>query len=191
MILSAVTADGLRALADEDLAARAARDFDAFAELYGRYLCRIYRFLRAQTPDDPTAEDLTAHTFFRALSSADTFQGHGSYRSWIYRIAHNTLQTWRTRRAAGPVVVEEVPEPHDPAPSPAAAVVRGEERRLVWQLVATLPPAQREVLTLRYLEDLTTEEIAGITRRSRGAVRILLHRARASLRRAIEDGGHR
>ena len=191
MILSAVTADGLRALADEDLAARAARDFDAFAELYGRYLCRIYRFLRAQTPDDPTAEDLTAHTFFRALSSADTFHGRGSYRSWIYRIAHNTLQTWRSKRAAGPVILEQVPEPLDPSPTPAAAVVSGEERRLVWELVATLPPAQREVLTLRYLEDLTTEEIAGITRRSRGAVRILLHRARASLRRAIEDGGHR
>lgn len=178
-----------RDLPDELLAIRSVDDLDAFTELYDRYLCRIYRFVRAQTPDEATAEDLTAHTFFRALSGAGSFKGHGSYRSWLFRIAHNTVATWRLNRSRRPIVVEDLPERTDPGPSPAAVVLAEEEKNLVWRVVSSLAPAQREVLSLRYLEDLTTDEIADVTGRSRGAVRILLHRARTALRRAFEERG--
>ena len=187
MVVATVHESALSDLADETLAARAGRDFDAFAELYNRYLCRIYRFVRAQTPDESTAEDLTAQTFFKALSSARSFRGHGSYRAWIFRIARNTIVTWRMRRERAPLIVGDIPDPVDPAPTPAAAVVTGEEELLIRRLVVALPPAQREVLSLRYLEDLSTEEVASITGRSRGAIRILLHRARASLRSQLRD----
>jgi RNA polymerase sigma-70 factor (ECF subfamily) len=176
-------------VADEVLAGRADTDLEAFSELYDRYLCRIYRFVRSQTADEATAEDLTAHTFFRALSSASSFKARGSYRSWLFRIAHNTVATWRAHRSKAPVVVEEVPERSDPDPSPASIVVSGEERSVLWKLVSALAPAQREVLALRYLEDLTTAEIADVTGRSHGAIRILLHRARNSLRKALEEKG--
>ena len=176
-------------LSDELLAERAETDLDAFTELYSRYLCRVYGFVRSQTPDEASAEDLTAQTFFRALAGAGSFSGRGSYRAWLFRIAHNTLASWRLHRSKAPIAVEELPEQTDPAPSPASVVLAGEERSLVWRLVSSLPQAQREVLALRYLDDLTTEEIAHVTDRTRGAVRILLHRARNSLRRALEQKG--
>lgn len=174
-------------LSDETLAIRLTQDLDSFAELYDRYLCRVYRFVRSQTPDDSTAEDLTAHTFFRALSSAESFRAEGTYKAWLFRIAHNTLATWRRKQSSAPITVEELPEHTDPAPSPATVALDTEEKQLVWTLVSSLPPTQREVLALRYLDDLTTEEIADVTKKSRGAVRILLHRARNSLRRALEE----
>lgn len=189
MTFTSVHEEVMRDVTDEVLASRASTDFDAFTELYNRYMCRIYRFIRSQTPDDSVAEDLTAQTFFNALSSAGSFRGRGSYRAWIFRIARNAVATWRTIRSKGPVAVDELPDPADPAPSPATAVVRGEERVFVRKLVSMLPPAQREVLSLRYLEDLSTEEVARITGRTRGAVRILLHRARMSLRSTLEQGG--
>ena len=189
MAVAALEEDQIRELADESLAQRADVDLGAFTELYSRYLCRVYGFVRSQTPDEATAEDLTAQTFFRALTGAGGYTGEGTYRSWLFRIAHNTVVTWRASHAKAPLAVEEVPEHTDPSPSPASIVVAGEERSLVWRLVSRLGPAQREVLALRYLEDLTTEEIAQVTRRSKGAVRILLHRARNSLRRALEDKG--
>lgn len=170
---------------DKTLAEQAPDDFDAFAELYRRYLCPVYRFIRSQTPDDATAEDLTAHVFFKALSAAASYRGDGSYSSWIFRIAHNAIATWRQRLARA-VVTEEIPEEVDPTPSPASQVITGEERDLVWQTVAQLPPAQREVVALRYIQDFSIEEVADITRRSRGAVRILLHRARGRLRKALD-----
>jgi len=171
---------------DRTLAHLAASDFDAFAELYRRYLCPVYRVVRAQVPDDATAEDLTAHVFFKALSSAGSYRGEGSYSAWIFRIAHNSLATWRRTAGRSAEVVEEVPESVDPTPSPASQVIVGEERHLVWQTVSELPPAQREVVALRYIEDFSIEEVAEITRRSRGAVRILLHRARTRLRKALD-----
>ena len=143
---------------DGTLAHLAASDFDAFAELYRRYLCPVYRIVRAQVPDDATAEDLTAHVFFKALSSAGSYRGEGSYSAWIFRIAHNSLATWRRTAGRSAEVVEEVPESVDPTPSPAS----------------------------RYIEDFSIEEVAEITRRSRGAVRILLHRARTRLRKALD-----
>ncbi|HYZ46225.1 MAG TPA: RNA polymerase sigma factor [Actinomycetota bacterium] len=173
--------------ADEKiLAHKAGKDFEAFAELYRRYLCPIYRFVRSQVSDDATAEDLTAHIFFKALSSAGTFRGEGSYSAWIFRIAHNSIASWRERSTRAAVVTEEVPDEVDPTPSPASQVIVAEARDLVWDTVAQLPPAQREVVALRYIQDFSIEEVSEITRRSRGAVRILLHRARTRLRKALE-----
>lgn len=174
---------------DEVLARCADEDFESFAELYSRYLCRIYGFIRSQTPDEATAEDLTAQTFFKALANAGSFSGEGPYRAWLFRIAHNTVLTWRVSRAKAPLAIEELPEHIDPSPSPSSVVVAGEERTLLWRLVSSLAPAQREVLALRYLEDLSTEEIAVVTRRSRGAVRVLLHRARNALRHVLAERG--
>jgi RNA polymerase sigma-70 factor (ECF subfamily) len=79
-----------------------------------------------------------------------------------------------------------VPDEVDPTPSPPSQVIVGEARDIVWDTVAQLPPAQREVVALRYIQDFSIEEVSEITGRSRGAVRILLHRARTRLRKALE-----
>jgi RNA polymerase sigma factor (sigma-70 family) len=170
---------------DEQLAARAATDFDSFEELYRRYIVGMYRFMRSQTPDEATAEDLTAQVFFKALSSAGSFRGDGSYKSWLFRIAHNVLSTWRSRRGRA-LTVEEVPDEADPGPTPVSHAIATEERNVMWEEVADLPSAQQEVITLHYAEELSIEEVARATKRTRGAVRILLHRARHRLRHALE-----
>jgi RNA polymerase sigma-70 factor (ECF subfamily) len=170
---------------DELLAAKAVDDFTAFSELYRRYLNPIYGFIRSQIPDDTVAEDITAHVFFKALSSASTFRGDGTYRSWLFRIAHNSIFSWRDRSGRA-LAVAELPEKVDPAPSPATQAIASEAANVVWAKVAELPPAQREVITLKYADDLSTEEIASVTDRSRGAVRILLHRAKTRLRHSLE-----
>jgi RNA polymerase sigma-70 factor, ECF subfamily len=185
MALRSVQTTVLEGAQDDVLAKRAPEDFEAFAELYRRYLTPVYKFVRSQTPDEATAEDVTAHVFYKALASSATFRGDGSYRSWVFRIAHNSLVSWRSR-AGKAVIVEEVPETVDPSPTPASQALEREKRGFVWQTVAELPPAQREVVALRYLEDLDIEEIAEVSERSRGAVRILLHRARMRLRHALE-----
>lgn len=171
---------------DEDLAARAARDFAAFAELYQRYLEPVYRFVRAQTRDRATAEDLTAQVFLKALSAADTFKGDGTYRSWLFAIARNTVATWRAERKKKLVPIEDLPEHPDPAPSAQSLAIASEDRALLWTAVARLPEAQREVVRLRYRRELTIDEIARVTRRSSGAVRVLLHRARLRLQHLLK-----
>jgi len=167
------------------LAGRANEDIEAFAELYRRYLCPIYRFVRAQVADEATAEDITAQVFFRALRSARTFRGEGSYESWLFRIAQNSITSWYKDRRRGDIAIERVPEEADPSPSPATHLILEEARDALWRTVGQLPSTQREVVAMRYLSDLSVDEIAKLTRRSRGAVRILLHRARGKLRKVL------
>ena len=186
MTAEAVNVHGFSDLDDEVLALRVREDFDAFAELYRRYLHPLYRFVRSQVSDDATAEDVTAQVFFKALSSASTFRNEGSYRAWLFRIAHNSIVSWRTSKSNGVIVLDQMPDSVDPEPSPVAKAITDEESTLVRKKVLALPPAQREVVALRYLHDFSIEEIAGVTRRTRGAVRILLHRARSRLRRDLE-----
>ena len=185
-----VASSALERAHDSELAVRASEDIEAFGELYQRYLCPIYRWVRAQVPSDAVAEDLTAQVFFRALSSAATFKGDSPYQTWIYTIARNVVSTYRTRgpRTAGEVTI---PETEDPAPGPAARLVIEEEREAVRSMVTKLPPAQQEVVTLRYLRELSIGEVADATGKTAGAVRILLHRGRMSLLRALEERGLR
>jgi len=172
---------------DETLAALAAEDFEAFAELYRRHECVVFRVVRSRTPSDDVAEDITAHVFFKALLKAEEWRGEGSYRSWLYGIARNAVSTWRNQKDRADVVLEVVPDLEDPVPSPPAQVVIGEERDLIWRRVSELPDSQREAVVLRYMKELSIDEIAAITKRTKGAVRILLHRARCRLRRQMES----
>jgi RNA polymerase sigma-70 factor, ECF subfamily len=170
---------------DETLATRAAEDFEAFAELYRRYECVVFRVVRARTPSDDVAEDISAHVFFKALINADEWRGDGSYRAWLYRIARNAVSTWHTDNGRSAVVLEVVPDLEDPVPTPPTQIVIGEERDLIWKRVSELPDAQREAVVLRYMKEHSIDEIAAITKRTKGAVRILLHRARCRLRKRM------
>ena len=178
--------DVIHEVDDETLAALAAHDFEAFAELYRRYECVVFRVVRSRTPSDDVAEDITAHVFFKALLKAEEWRGEGSYRSWLYGIARNAVSTWRNQPGRAAVVLEAVPDLEDPVPTPPTQVVIGEERDLVWRRVSELPDAQREAVVLRYMKEHSIDEIASITKRTKGAVRILLHRARCRLRKQME-----
>lgn len=186
MTAASSMADREEWLSDEELAARSARDFAAFTILYERYLEPVYRFVRSQTRDRATAEDLTAQVFLKALGSAGTFKGDGTYRSWIFTIARNTVATWRSERKKALVPIEEIAHHPDPAPTAPTLAIESEDRALLWHAVSRLPDAQREVVRLRYRAELTIEEIARHTRRSSGAVRVLLHRARVRLQHLLK-----
>lgn len=155
------------------------------AELYRSYRNSVYRYLYARTHDDATAQDLTAHVFLKALAARHTFRGEGSYRAWLFAIARNTLTNFRTEKARLQIPVADIPDGSDEEDSPTVVALANEERDLIWDVVADLPEAQREVIRLRYLKDLTIDEIAGFTGRTTGAIRALLHRSQRSLRKRL------
>lgn len=173
------------AVFDEDLASISGSDLDAFSQLYERYEKRIFRYLRKLTRDEIAAEDLTAYVFFRAFRSADTFREDGSYSAWIFRIARNAANSWHAERARRDIPVDTMPDEPDPGHSVLADAIAAEEREVVRQMVADLPEAQREVLALRYWQELSVDEIARRTRRSAVAVRQLLFRARRAIGRRL------
>lgn len=171
---------------DEVLATRAREDREAFAELYRRHVDGVYRFMRYQAPDDE-AHDLTAQVFFNAYRASETFRGDSSYRTWLFRIARNTVVSFR--RSRKPIPVGDLPDAPDGAEDGADRAEAAETHRAVWDAIADLSPDDRECLELRFVEEIPPREIAEITGKTPGAVRVRIHRLVRKLRGALEERG--
>ena len=159
------------------LAAQA--DRAAFAVLYRRYLDRVYGYAFYQLGDHHDAEDATERIFLAALRALPEFRDQGStFRAWLFRIAHNTIANAhrsRTRRRTEPL-----PDDYEriaPNADPAGQVALADELREIRRAVGGMPEDRRQVILLRFVDDLSTAEIAQVLDRSPGAVRVLLHRA--------------
>lgn len=166
---------------DPDLVdvAAARADRAAFATLYRRYLERVYGYCFYQLGDHHDAEDATERTFMAALRGLDGFEDLGStFRAWLFRIARNTVaNAHRTRRRRR---TEPLPDSFErPAPNadPARLVALADELHEVRRAIGHMPEDRRQVILLRFVDGLSTAEVATVLERSPGAVRVLLHRA--------------
>lgn len=188
-----VHAQSAAGLADERALVEAARtSADAFGELYDRYFDRIYRYAYRKTNSREEAEDVTSLTFQRALEGLGKFEWRSlPFGAWLYRIASNAIID-RHRRAMPTVPVDDLAEGWDPLPTrvqPDELIERVEaHQELVWAL-ARLSADQREVLILRFSENLRFKEIGITMGRSEGAVKKLLYRALLALRSQLESLG--
>ena len=107
---------GSGAQEDEFLARQAHGDPQAFGELYGRYVERVYRFLLARMGSTEDAQDLTSQTFLAAWERIDSYGGRGSFGGWLFGIArHKLADHYRQRRAQ--VSLDDVEWLHHPDPS--------------------------------------------------------------------------
>jgi RNA polymerase sigma-70 factor (ECF subfamily) len=167
--------------ADPDLPAVLAAQVDreAFDVLYRRYLDRVYAYAFYQLGDHHDAEDATERTFLAALRALPEFRDEGAtFRAWLFRIAHNTLaNTLRSRSRRRTEALPEDLQRAAPDADPAQLVARADERRRILAAVRRLPDDRRQVILLRFVDGLSTREIAQVLDRSPGAVRVLQHRA--------------
>jgi RNA polymerase sigma-70 factor (ECF subfamily) len=167
--------------ADADLADVIAAQADraAFATLYHRYLDRVYGYAFYQLGDHHDAEDATERIFLAAMRAIPEFRDQGStFRAWLFRIAHNTVANAHRTRARQPA--DPLPDGFErPAPDadPARLVAQADELREVRTAIAEMPEDRRQVILLRFVDELSTAEIAEVLDRSPGAVRVLLHRS--------------
>lgn len=183
--------DGADAMRREELAIveRARSHPAAFAPLYERYVDAVFGYCYRRTSDRELAADLTHQVFDRALTALHRFAqrpGTGSFRSWIFTIAHNlVVDTHRLRRETTPI--ERLPSLRDPATSPEEAAIAREQRRALQAAFAQLTEGQRQVVELR-LAGLTGPEIAETLGMHLAAVKSTQFRAYARLRQILGDG---
>jgi RNA polymerase sigma-70 factor (ECF subfamily) len=154
-----------------------------FAEIYDRYVDRVYAFVSRRTFDRAAAEDVTSDVFQQALAHLRTFEWRGvPLAAWLFRIASNAIaDRWR----------QDARDSHDsPADVPDAHEAEELERRVIlFQLVDRLPDAQRQVIRLRFVEEKSIREIAAALDRSEGAVKQLQLRALENLRKGMGRRG--
>lgn len=176
--------------ADSDLLdVRAAQeDASAFGPIYRRYLEGVYGYAFYLLGDHHDAEDVTERTFLAALAAIGSFRDTGAtFRSWLFRIAHNQIvNALRTRARQRAVSLDRVEDTASSAIDPATAALADDQRRRLRRAIAALPEDRRQVVVLRFVDGLSAREIGDVLGRSEGAVRVLQHRALRQLSATIE-----
>jgi len=202
---------------DDDLAAGDAALLDrvlagdeaAFTGLIERHHGSLVRIAASFTGDRAAAEELAQETWVAVLDGLRSFERRSSLKTWIFRILMNRAKTRRARDARTSTFSElEAPDGEgdavDPSrfdaaghwsqpprrwddETPERLLLRGEALRKLAEALKTLPPNQRTVVTLRDIEGFSSEEACAVLEVSEANQRVLLHRARARLRAALED----
>jgi RNA polymerase sigma-70 factor (ECF subfamily) len=192
---------------DRRLVEAARRDPRQFDALYRKYLAQVYSFAYYELRDHHAAEDATERVFMQALAGLPRFEERvdqfiasravlaveqdaadtadfSTFRVWLFRIARNVVANELRRDRRRPVSPLEaaslVPAPDDVVELAASR----EAGDAAWRAVGRLPEDRRRAVVLRFVNEMSTAEIAAILGRSEGAVRFLLHRA---LRSVAED----
>jgi RNA polymerase sigma factor (sigma-70 family) len=163
-----------------------------FQRLFEEFSAPIYNYVLRMVADPDRAADIAQDTFIKAYRKLDTQTDATSTRSWLYRIATNTaIDDMRRRRMIAPMGAESSAYANRPdhRPGPEAEVMSATLDERVQRALLRLRPNHRQCLLLSDLEDMSAQQIGEIMDLSYAAVRTLLCRARAEMRRALAAEG--
>ena len=186
-------------------------DEDAFAVLVRRYTPMLMRLARMYVPTDALAEDVVQETWVAVVRGLERFEGRSSFKTWLFRILVNRAKTRGVREhrsipfasvGGGSVEDDEGPTvdpsrftsegawtsaPADWHDDPELALDSSEALRVARAAIDELPERQKIVITLRDLEGLSSDEVRNVLDLTETNQRVLLHRARTKVRKALED----
>lgn len=175
-----------------DIASRAKQyDPEAFAEIFDLFFEKIRRYMYFHTGDIDMAEDLAAEVFTLALECIKNFDDRGgSIGSWLYGIARNTLAGHYRSIGKSSIVPLDSEFPAPETEKPEETVLSELTYADLYRAMALLPPEQKEVVILRFIEGYRVKTVAKMMNKSPGAVRALQHRALVSLRKTFKPEEH-
>jgi RNA polymerase sigma-70 factor (ECF subfamily) len=173
----------------QELLERASRaDPTALGTLYDQYVDKIYSYIYHRVGQTELAEDMTGQVFMRMLEAIRAGRAwRTSFSGWLYRIAHNLVIDYYRRRGRATLVDLDDATPiagtlGDPARSTEFTL----DREHLRAALAHLTEEQAQVITLRFLEEMSIAEAADIMNKTEGAIKALQYRAVLALRRVMQ-----
>jgi RNA polymerase sigma-70 factor (ECF subfamily) len=169
------------------------QDTELLDRLIETYQHRLLRYLLFLTGKREVAEDLFQETWMRVLLRGSQYNGKARFDTWLFTIARNLVIDLSRKRTT--VSLDEMCEGTEDGrafeiagdgPSPHEQFQLREDRAEVAQVLLKLEPSYREVLVLRFHEEMSLEEIAGVTRAPLSTVKSRLYRGLAALKPEIE-----
>lgn len=187
-----------------------AGDERAFAVLVGRYHKRMVRLAQSFVHTAASAEEMAQETWLAVVQGLDRFEGRSTFKVWLFRILTNRAKS-RAEREARSLPFSSLDSPEDGSPigalagqfgpngrwlsptqeweqdTPEKLLLTHETRAALQQGIDRLPTAQRAVLVMRDVEGLDAEEVCKLLEITDANQRVLLHRARTTLRRVLDS----
>lgn len=169
------------------------KDPEAFSQIYDLYITPIYRFIYFKVSSRQDAEDLTSEVFLKIWQYiTETEEEIENLRALLYRSARNLVIDFYRRNAKRDLV-------HDPEVLNAVVDERQQsflskidnqfELKNIEVVLRKMKDEYREVVILRFIEDMSISEIAKVLDKSKGSVRVILHRALKVVRQSLQQDG--
>lgn len=166
-------------------------DRDAFGELVEQYRDNVYRLAYRMCGNAYDADEAAQEAFVAAWRALPNFRGDAKFSTWLYRLTTNAaIDVMRREKRHQTVGDGEMMELADDADSPQETVERTEQQEAVQKALSTLSEEYREVLLLRYMEELDYAEIAEVLQLPSGTVKSRINRAKAALKTALLKSGN-
>jgi len=150
-------------------------DADAFGRLYDMYVDRVYRHVYYRVGNIKDTEDLTQQVFLRAWQAIGKYKKTSSpFLAWLMRISHNlVIDFYRSKK--------------DKDSSPERVAEAEFDQQQLRRTILQLPGEQQKVILMSFIEGFTYDEIASSLGKSKGAIRVILHRALKKMRHMLEE----
>jgi RNA polymerase sigma-70 factor (ECF subfamily) len=171
------------------------RDPGVLDQLIEKYQFRLFRYLVYITGDRTRAEDFFQETWIRVLERGHQYDGKSRFEGWLFTIARNLVVDWQRQRKMQSL--DALTDPEQPHPmqfrngrevSALDAVLGSEQDAQVQNAMGQIAPVYREVLLLRFQEELQIEEIAAVLGAPPSTVKSRLYRGLAALRDTLSPG---
>ena len=166
-------------------------DREAFGALVEQYRDNVYRLAYRMCGNAYDADEAAQEAFVAAWRALPNFRGDAKFSTWLYRLTTNAaIDVMRREKRHQTVGDGEMIEVADDADSPQETVERTEQQEAVQKALSTLSEEYREVLLLRYMEELDYAEIAEVLQLPSGTVKSRINRAKAALKTALLKSGN-
>jgi len=171
------------------------RDPDLLDRLIEQYQYRLFRYLVYITGNKERAEDFFQETWIRVLERGHQYNGKSKFEAWLFAIARNLVIDWQRSKKAQSLDTLTDPEQEHPLqlanenePSPLRQVLSHETEENVQASLQKIPAIYREVLVLRFQEELQIDEMAGVLSIPLSTVKSRLYRGLEALRGVLQGG---
>ncbi|HPD55240.1 MAG TPA: RNA polymerase sigma factor [Candidatus Paceibacterota bacterium] len=163
---------------------------ESFGEIYELFVERIYRYIYLKTNNKEEAEDLTQQVFTKAWEALPQFKFYKNpFSSWLYSIARNLIiDFYRKKKPDFSLDGENALDVVDNLDLVEQFAIQEEVQRVL-EFINQLPSEQKELLLLRFVDDLSYDEIAAIMNKSPLTLRVIQHRALKRLKGIMEKDG--
>ncbi|MFG0211654.1 sigma-70 family RNA polymerase sigma factor [Brevibacillus porteri] len=166
---------------------------EAFAQIYGAYYKRVYKYICYRINNHYAAEEICSHVFEVVISKYSSYSpAKSNFEVWLFAIARNAVTDYfRSQKKSMSFSLDSILDMVLPKSSPEEIVIKGDNHQALFQALAKLSDKERNIIAMKYAAGLKNAEIADLLGVSGSNIGVVLYRCLKKLQKELQKGGFR